>query len=217
MTDKMKLRLLVHYQGHSYELTDFASTHPGGDDLLWEWNGKDVTEILHSVNYHSHSDMAIEMLQEYRISPYNDDAPVQTALAPFDLTSSVNRNDEEAQKAAMKSSLPKTAIDEPALSKSDIFLDFKRPIVNQLWQKDLDLKTYLCHVHRAHHLAQPARFFANPFLEMCSRTAWWVIPLLWVRRFHFKLNVFPQKIDSFCHVLLIRALFRFFSFMKAGK
>ena len=35
-------------------------------------------------------------------------------------------------------------------------------------------------IHTPHVLDEPARFFDSDFLEMFSRTPWYVVPLVWV-------------------------------------
>ena len=45
-------------------MTHFLQDHPGGDDLILQYAGKDVEEIMKNENEHEHSEAAYEMLQE---------------------------------------------------------------------------------------------------------------------------------------------------------
>ncbi|GJD01891.1 cytochrome b5-like Heme/Steroid binding domain-containing protein [Colletotrichum higginsianum] len=47
-----------------YDVTDFAQDHPGGDDLVFEYAGKDVEAILRDPTSHPHSEAAYEVLDD---------------------------------------------------------------------------------------------------------------------------------------------------------
>lgn len=51
--------------GKVYDVTRFLQDHPGGDDLIIEYAGKDVGEVMRDANEHEHSDAAYDMLNEY--------------------------------------------------------------------------------------------------------------------------------------------------------
>lgn len=48
-------------------MTHFLQDHPGGDDLILQYAGKDVEEVMRNQNEHEHSEAAYEMLQEYLV------------------------------------------------------------------------------------------------------------------------------------------------------
>ncbi|KAL8871113.1 MAG: hypothetical protein Q9198_007482 [Flavoplaca austrocitrina] len=50
-----------------YDITLFLDTHPGGGDLILEYGGKDVTEIMGDEISHAYSESAYEYLQDYLI------------------------------------------------------------------------------------------------------------------------------------------------------
>lgn len=53
--------------GKVYDVTKFMNDHPGGDDLILEYAGKDVEEVMQDTQEHEHSDSAYDMLEEYLI------------------------------------------------------------------------------------------------------------------------------------------------------
>lgn len=53
--------------GKIYDVTQFLADHPGGDDLIIKFAGKDVGEIMKDAAEHDHSDSAYQMLEEYCI------------------------------------------------------------------------------------------------------------------------------------------------------
>ncbi|KCV72152.1 hypothetical protein H696_01555 [Fonticula alba] len=60
-------------------------------------------------------------------------------------------------------------------------IDLTQPIVQQIWNLRLNREAYLRLTHTPAVLptGQSARFFANPILEVLSRTPWWAV-LVWV-------------------------------------
>jgi len=53
--------------GKVYNVTPFLQDHPGGDDLILQYGGKDVENIMKDLIEHEHSDSAYDMLEEYAI------------------------------------------------------------------------------------------------------------------------------------------------------
>ena len=50
-----------------YDITSFLDDHPGGGDLILEYGGQDVTDIMADEISHSHSEAAYEILDEHLI------------------------------------------------------------------------------------------------------------------------------------------------------
>lgn len=53
--------------GKVFDVTGFLADHPGGDDLILNYAGKDVGEIMQNKDEHEHSESAYEMLDDYLI------------------------------------------------------------------------------------------------------------------------------------------------------
>ncbi|KAK7432217.1 hypothetical protein QQZ08_001162 [Neonectria magnoliae] len=58
-----------------YDITDYMSKHPGGDDILIEVLGQDASEGFHEVG---HSDEAIEALREMKVGELDQTPAVLT-------------------------------------------------------------------------------------------------------------------------------------------
>ncbi len=58
--------MLVIYKGDVFDVTDFADMHPGGDELIEEQVGKDITELYDDEESHAHSKNAKELLKDYK-------------------------------------------------------------------------------------------------------------------------------------------------------
>lgn len=57
----------VSYAGKVYNVTGFLADHPGGDDLVLQYAGRDVQEVMKDKAQHDHSDSAYDMLEEFCI------------------------------------------------------------------------------------------------------------------------------------------------------
>lgn len=60
------------------------------------------------------------------------------------------------------------------------FLDLRRPLIMQVWHANFSKAFYLKQVHQPRYLPQPARLFGPWYLEMFTRTSWWVVPAIWL-------------------------------------
>lgn len=50
-----------------YDLTPFLADHPGGDDMLLRYAGRDLGRAMEDPTEHVHSNSAYEMLDDLRI------------------------------------------------------------------------------------------------------------------------------------------------------
>lgn len=142
-----------------YDVTTFLDSHPGGDDLILEYGGRDVSKIMLDELSHSHSEAAYEILSEYLVGSF---AVGPDEIVPLGLTiSSEGRGPNE---------------DNPMR-----FLDLSKPLLAQLWNGGFAKDFYLEQVHRPRHYPgeTSAPLFGN-FLEPLSLTPWWVVPFAWL-------------------------------------
>ncbi|KAF2862884.1 Inositolphosphorylceramide-B hydroxylase [Piedraia hortae CBS 480.64] len=187
-----------------YDVTDFLDVHPGGSDLILEYGGKDVKEIMADPISHAHSDAAWEILDEHLIGFVATDRVLEAAsksslpheIVPLEPSaegmSDLDRIDcAAAQDVRMRPVFASTGMSsEDDLSKeTDVvadykqhkFLDLDKPLLKQLWVSGFSKEFYLEQVHRPRHYkgGESAPLFGN-FLEPLSKTPWWVVPLVWL-------------------------------------
>lgn len=137
--------------GRVYDVTKFLADHPGGDDLILNFGGRDVGAIMKDPEEHEHSDSAYDMLEEFLIgrlgtgeNVVSDDweAPDDFHPEETDLTRDFEKNQ---------------------------FLDLRRPLLKQVWEANWSKSYYLIQVHQPRHLVESAPMFGVPYLEVTTR------------------------------------------------
>ncbi len=56
--------LLIILENGVYDVTEFRRVHPGGEDIVWSFAGRDATSAFESI---SHSTRAHNMLPRYQV------------------------------------------------------------------------------------------------------------------------------------------------------
>lgn len=185
-----------------YDITSFLGDHPGGEDLILGYGGKDVSEIMQNELSHTHSDAAYEILDENLIG-FVATEPILKAVVKSEKPDDIlpllpNDNGMEILKAngAMAEVQGKQIFQTTGLSgvedltketdsnadyRTHKFLDLNKPLLMQVWNGDFSKDFYLEQVHRPRYYrgGESAPLFGN-FLEPLSKTAWWVVPLVWL-------------------------------------
>ncbi|KAI5120903.1 hypothetical protein M0805_003003 [Coniferiporia weirii] len=151
----------VSRNGKVYDVSAFLADHPGGDDLILNWAGKDVGQVMADEAEHEHSESAYEMLNEYIIgrlfegeSIVSDDWVAEDDFQPENTDSL-----EDFEK--------------------NQFLDLRKPLIPQFWGANFSKSYYLKQVHQPRHLPEPVRLFGPSYLEIFTRTKWFVVPAVW--------------------------------------
>jgi 4-hydroxysphinganine ceramide fatty acyl 2-hydroxylase len=179
-----------------FDVTDFLDSHPGGPDLVLEYGGQDVTKILKDQDSHTHSEAAYEVLEDSFIGFVATEKVMETIVKSthpdeiVPLPPTKDGMDELKANGAADGVYAATGLAsaEDLSKETDIagdykqhkFLDLNRPLLMQVWFGGFSKAFYLEQVHRPRHYkgGESAPLFGN-FLEPLSKTAWWVIPLVW--------------------------------------
>lgn len=185
-----------------YDVTDFINDHPGGGDLILEHGGQDVEEIMKDEISHSHSAAAYEILDEHFVGFVATDKaldavtkslkpaeivplpPPKQGMAELKMNGVANGVPSKQVYAAtgLSSAEDLSKETDPASDyQAHKFLDLSRPLFLQIWNGGLSKDFYLEQVHRPRHYkgGDSAPLFGN-FLEPLSKTAWWVVPTIWL-------------------------------------
>jgi len=149
-------RTIVAYKNGVFDVTEFLDDHPGGPELVKDWNTKDITEIFHSEEYHEHSENGTRMLQKYRIGSIQ--------------TQGGSKEDETGQ----NESYPR--ITKEKIEYNGFTMDRTRGMVPQIF--GLNKKQYMHMIHNSIHLPY-CRLFDSDLFESLSRNPWYRIPMVW--------------------------------------
>ncbi|KAJ5096566.1 hypothetical protein N7456_007287 [Penicillium angulare] len=141
-----------------YDVTDFVEDHPGGGDLILDYAGKDVAEIMKDEITHEHTEAAYEILHDYHIG----------FLAPNGAASGKGKA---------------SGVDVSEAGADQVFqtTGMSREEDLSLWYSNFSKEFYLEQIHRPRHYkgGESAPLFGN-FLEPLSKTAWYVVPIIWL-------------------------------------
>ncbi|KAH7353494.1 inositolphosphorylceramide-B C-26 hydroxylase [Plectosphaerella cucumerina] len=162
-----------------YDVTEFAHDHPGGAELLFDYSGKDVKDILRDQASHTHSEAAYEILDDYLVGfiANSKSTAAKEATAP------------DSEKGAWTHPTTGMSCEEDLSKETDYnadfqthkFLDLNRPLFPQVWFGGFSKDFYLDQIHRPRHYkgGESAPLFGN-FLEPLSKTPWWIPPTIWI-------------------------------------
>ncbi|KAJ5578549.1 uncharacterized protein N7459_007513 [Penicillium hispanicum] len=165
-----------------YDVTEFVEDHPGGGDLILDYAGKDVAEIMKDEISHEHTEAAYEILADYHIGFLAADG----AGSGKGKASGVDIDDPQTGPVYQTTGLSReedlsVETDYTQDFKTHKFLDLNKPLLVQLWFSNFSKEFYLEQIHRPRHYkgGKSAPLFGN-FLEPLSLTAWYVVPIIWL-------------------------------------
>jgi 4-hydroxysphinganine ceramide fatty acyl 2-hydroxylase len=160
-TDNTPESFWVSFAGSVYDVTPFLADHPGGDDILYPFAGKDMADAMADETEHVHSQSAYDMLREYKIGQLGG----AEKIVSEDWVADVDFHPEDT--------------DTLADYNRNKFLDLGKPLLMQVWRANFTKEFYLEQVHQPRHVKDSARLFGPDVLEMFTRTSWYVVPMVW--------------------------------------
>lgn len=181
-----------------YDVTSFLGDHPGGANLILEYGGKDVEQIMNDEISHVHSEAAVVVLEDLLCGFKADELSSKEATPskPVETSQPTSNGVVKQQNGAplqngVSPISPRTGMSSAAdLSvatdatqdyKAHKFLDLNKPLLMQVWHGGFSKDFYLEQVHRPRHYpgGKSAPLFGN-FLEPLSKTAWYIVPIVWL-------------------------------------
>ena len=180
-----------------FDITDFLDSHPGGGDLILDYGGQDVTDILKDEVSHFHSEAAYEVLEDSFVGFVATEKVMDTSvksnhpdeIIPLPPTKDGMEELKENGAAGGVYAATGLASAEDLSKETDLasdykkhkFLDLNKPLLMQVWFGGFSKEFYLEQVHRPRHYkgGESAPLFGN-FLEPLSKTPWWVVPIVWL-------------------------------------
>jgi 4-hydroxysphinganine ceramide fatty acyl 2-hydroxylase len=178
-----------------YDVTDFVDDHPGGGDLVLEYGGKDIEDILKDTASHAHSEAAYDVLDDSLVGFVVDEKT----------PNGVSSQNGSASKEPVVHPRTGMSCEEDLSKDTDVaqdykkhkFLDLSRPLFPQIWYGGFSRDFYLDQVHRPRHYkgGASAPLFGN-FLEPLTKTPWWMIPTIWLPPVTYGAFLAHQKLGT---------------------
>ncbi|XP_053127091.1 fatty acid 2-hydroxylase [Hemicordylus capensis] len=143
-----------------YDLSAFVRRHPGGQQLLLERAGTDVSAALDGPP-HRHSDNARRWLQQYYVGELDAQSCLQKwkSASPQAGVTTERRMDPRCK----------------AVDDDNDLVDWRKPL---LWQVGYLGEKYDEWVHQP--VDRPIRLFHSDFIESLSKTAWYMVIAVWI-------------------------------------
>ncbi|KAG0306604.1 fatty acid alpha-hydroxylase [Dissophora globulifera] len=177
----------VIHNNNVYDVSGFVQDHPGGEEFILDHAGQDITALMKDELEHLHSEGAYEMLDEMLIGRLEDSATSTSKTTTTTTTITSNGKLTQRTTTTTNSSTITSAEDSYLVAtdivadvKKEKFLDLSKPLLYQLWKANYPKDFYMKQVHIPRHLPYSARIFESDFLEVFSRTPWWLVPVLWL-------------------------------------
>ncbi|XP_043914472.1 fatty acid 2-hydroxylase [Protopterus annectens] len=154
---------LVIHRNKVYDVAPFVRMHPGGEQMIKQRAGQDITRTLESAP-HRHSANAYRWLEQYYIGDLRGENHTQGQSLRKRETRSEDHYDPLSYELKCKTVDPKNDL-----------VDWSKPL---LWQVGHLKERYDEWVHQP--VDRPIRLFYSDFVEACSKTAWYMVPLVWI-------------------------------------
>jgi 4-hydroxysphinganine ceramide fatty acyl 2-hydroxylase len=189
-TSKESGGIWVIYDGLVLDVSDFVHDHPGGEQLINRFAGKDITAIYGSEKYHVHSKTSVAILQSLVIGSVSG----HNAKRPAGAMQLASANYGESSK----------------------FVDINKPIVPQLLKLKCSKEEYMLQIHRPRHCPQTARIFEWDCFEFLTHTPWYMIPIVWgslavlMASLSLQSLTFGQYAPAFCGGIIAWTLIEYF-------
>ncbi|NXB55360.1 FA2H hydroxylase, partial [Struthidea cinerea] len=162
---------LVSCHRRLYDLSGFVRLHPGGEQLLRRRAGTDVSAALDGPP-HRHSANARRWLEQYyvgEIEPGDEEVPPRAEPGP-----GLSETVDEKEVVAAAQTPEQTDLCYKTVDVEKDLVDWQKPL---LWQVGYLGEKYDEWVHQP--VDRPIRLFHSDFLEFLSKTAWYVVFMVW--------------------------------------
>ncbi|QLL34694.1 hypothetical protein HG536_0H00690 [Torulaspora globosa] len=171
-----------------YDVSRFLNEHPGGPKYILDHAGEDITEVLKNKTIHEHSESAYEILDEDYLVGYlatEDEEKKLLSNPSHKVEVKLAGADETFDSTTFVSDLPtedklSIATDYNKDFKRHHFLDLNKALLPQVLFGNYTRDFYIDQIHRPRHYGKGSAPLFGNFLEPLSKTAWYVIPIVWL-------------------------------------
>lgn len=175
------------YNRKVYNVTEFLEEHPAGSEVILEYAGKDITEILADAVSHTHSEAAYEMMDEMLIgflATPEEEEELLKKHADIELKLETDADGLKVADLTEFGEIPEDLLHLKTDHKEDLkkhnFLDLDKPLIMQVLRGNWTRDFYIDQIHRPRHYGKGSALLFGNFLEPLSVTPWWVVPTIWL-------------------------------------
>ncbi|XP_032589792.1 dihydroceramide fatty acyl 2-hydroxylase FAH2 [Drosophila grimshawi] len=168
-TTEQRHKFTVKYRQEYYDLSNFMHKHPGGINTLKGLNQTDMTARF--LKAPPHSDAAMYLMREYKISAQDYEGKKKTKERPsaakladngIELLEQTKQSAEDSNNNQLDDSM-------------EFLVDWSEAMLPQIGKIT---KHYDEWVHKP--VDRPLRLFGPWYLEILTKTPWWIVPAFWI-------------------------------------
>ncbi|XP_058980888.1 uncharacterized protein LOC101893509 [Musca domestica] len=167
-TDEQKSKIIVKYRKNFYDITRFLHKHPGGINTLRGLENADMTARF--MRAPPHSDAAMYLMKEYQIKTIPPKWRNGRRHAP-EIKENIEIVEEEDHDENAKKHTNNNDLDDSM----EHLVDWSQAMLPQIAKITPYYNEW---VHKP--VDRPLRLFGPWYLEMCTKTPWWVVPAFWI-------------------------------------
>ncbi|XP_061392765.1 uncharacterized protein LOC133328233 [Musca vetustissima] len=166
--DDLKGKCIVKYRKNFYDITRFLHKHPGGINTLRGLENADMTARF--MRAPPHSDAAMYLMKEYQIKT----TPAKWRNGRRHTANQIKENIEiveEVDGDEMADKHNNNGLDDSM----EHLVDWSKAMLPQIAKITPYYNEW---VHKP--VDRPLRLFGPWYLEMCTKTPWWLVPAFWI-------------------------------------
>ncbi|CAL1595275.1 unnamed protein product [Knipowitschia caucasica] len=156
-----------------YDVTNFLRMHPGGDALILQRSGKDISPEMEGPP-HRHSENARRWMEQYYIGELDRDSSFEEAQTLRERRNGHSHSEDGLSKKSSEGEDSMFNLCSPVDLDNDL-VDWRKPLA---WQVGHLREKYDAWVHQP--VDRPIRLFGNPFMEASTKTSWYWVPIVWI-------------------------------------
>ncbi|KAL6107273.1 fa2h [Pungitius sinensis] len=160
-----------------YDVTSFLRMHPGGEALLLQRSGKDVSPEMEGAP-HRHSENARRWMEQYYIGELDGDSGTDEAVRERRKAGALTDRGTGDERTGEHATEEDENADYNRCSPVDLdkdLVDWRKPLA---WQVGHLGEKYDAWVHQP--VDRPIRLFGNPLMEAGTKTSWYWVPVVWL-------------------------------------
>ncbi|GAB0100585.1 Fatty acid 2-hydroxylase [Sergentomyia squamirostris] len=166
--------LIVKYENQMYDITDFMHKHPGGIGTLGDLAGKNVDITNRFTTMPPHSDAARYLMKEYRVPESSMNHQKNSPNGKISNGNGIHLNGHTNYKGQKEEVNNNDDLHTTLDDSMEYLVDWSSAMIPQIRKLG---KNYGEWVNKP--VDRPLRLFGPWYLEILTKTPWYIVPLFW--------------------------------------